>query len=420
MQLDKNPEVQQVEAKKKRRTLRGGLGLPIGSLLFAAPQFSGYEGGGEGGGLGESADATSINEMIHVAKDLQETIKKSGKNYEVYDIEEAGIPLYTAQFEPNMNDKQVGAFPQNEGKKYLAHIRNPETNKIVQIEYANPGLQVEEPKEKKPFAPKKKKGGKLPRHWSAKYWAATPVKSLLAEIINPDEIDVATLKFNDELNPLLWEEDGKLKEEIRTQLLKIAAEFIKSCKIEEYKYNDIVLVGSMANYTYTPQSDIDVHIVVDFSQFKAEEEILGEYFDAKKDLWSNNHDIKINGHNVECYVQNSEEPYTSLGVYSLMKDEWVREPLKKMISVDEGNIQVKAAAFMNTIDKLEERLKNGEDVVDDLKKVKDKIKNMRKNGLYKEGEYSTENLVFKVLRNSGYLQKLINLKNNNMDQNLSL
>jgi antitoxin component YwqK of YwqJK toxin-antitoxin module len=80
---------------------------------------------------------------------------------------------------------------------------------------------------------------------------------------------------------------------------------------------------------------------------------------------------------------------------------------------------MKVTAFMNAIDKMEERFKNGEDVALELKKIKDKIKNMRKNGLYKEGEYSTENLVFKVLRNSGYLEKVINLKNNNMDQNLS-
>lgn len=418
MSLNNEQQVQS-EAKKKK-SLRGRLGLPIGGILFTSPQFTGYEGGGEGGGLGES-DGASVNEMIHIAKDLQEKIKNGGKNYEVYDIEEAGIPLYTAQFEPDMTDKQVGQFPQNEGKKFTAHVKNPDTGKIIQIEYANPSLQIEQPKEKKPTKGKKPKdGSKHPRHWSAKYWSAIPIKQILGEIISPDEVDVTTLKFNDELNPLLFNEDGKLKEDVRNQLLKIAIEFIKSCKIEQYKYSNIVLVGSMANYTYTPQSDIDVHIVTDFSQFKADEEILGEYFNAKKDLWSTNHDIKINGHVVECYVQNAEEPYTSIGVYSLINDEWLREPLKRMVSVDEGNIQLKAAAFMNMIDKMEERFKNGEDVTIELKKVKDKIKNMRKNGLYKEGEYSTENLVFKVLRNNGYLQKVINLKNNNIDQNLSL
>ncbi len=427
MSLANEQELQE-KRKKRKKSLRGHLGLPIGGVMYLAPQFDSFD-GGDGGG-----DGGGMEEMIQVAKDLQEMINKRGKNYEVYDVleeeEEAGIARYTAQFQPDMNDKEVGSFPQNENveiadKTYQVHVKNKETGKIVEIAYSDPNLKIKKAKSKKPvqaelyeIADEEPKNPN-PRKWSAKYWGKNSVKNLLAEIIRPDEVDVTVLKFNDELNPLIWEGDEMI-EEVRDTLLKIAIEFIKSCRLEEYKYKDIVLVGSMANYTYTPQSDIDIHIVVDFNQFKLEEEIIGEYFDAKKDLWSANHDIKIKGHNVECYIQNSQEPYTSIGVFSIANNEWVRTPIKKFVTVDEGNIQLKAATLMNCIDKLEERLKNGEDVVAELKKVKDKIKNMRKSGLYKEGEYSTENLVFKVLRNSGYLEKLINLKNNNMDQNLSI
>jgi predicted nucleotidyltransferase len=411
------------EAKNhKNKSLRGTLGLPITGVLYSAPQFSVNEDEG-------------LGEMIQVAKDLQEEFGKAKKNYEVYDVEEAAvIPAYSGEFQPDMNDKEVGSFPENNtcnedselaDKTYKVQVKNNDTGKIIAIDYSDPNLKVKKQKAKKPIQPElyevkdEEPKNQNPRKWSAKYWETTQIKSLLAEIINPDQVDVQTLKFNEELNPLIW--DGEeIKPEVRDQLLKIATEFIKSCKLDDYKYKDIVFVGSMANYTYTPQSDIDIHIIVDFNQFKVDEEILGEYFDTKKDMWSNTHDIRIKGHVVECYVQNSQEPYTSLGVYSLAKNEWIRKPVKKFITVDEGNVQLKAAAFMNAIDKLEERFKNGEDVVIELKKLKDKIKNMRKNGLYKEGEYSTENLVFKVLRNSGYLEKLINLKNNNMDQNLSL
>jgi hypothetical protein len=159
---------------------------------------------------------------------------------------------------------------------------------------------------------------------------------------------------------------------------------------------------------------------MDFNQFKLDDNIIGEYFDAKKDLWSETHDINIKGHIVECYIQNSQEPYTSFGVYSLVKNKWVRKPIKKFVNVDEGDIQLKASKYMNAIDNLEKRFDKGEDIINDAKNIKNKIKNLRKNGLYKEGEYSIENLVFKVLRNSGYLEKLINLKNNNLDKNLSI
>jgi predicted nucleotidyltransferase len=418
-----------IEENKKKRTLRGILGMPIGGVLFNSPQINDYNGGDS-----EFGDGGGVDEMINVVKEMH---KRVGKKYEIYDIEEAGLP--TQIFEPNMNDKQVGSFPLNneekdvtlnkptkgDVKKYKVYVKNPETGKIVKVNFGDPNMSIkrDNPERKKSFRARHKcdtaKDKTTPRYWSCKFWSNTPVKNLLSEIIKPDEVDITGLKFNDELNPLIWDEEN-IKTEVRDALLKIAIEFIKSCKLDAYKYKDIVLVGSMANHTYTPQSDIDLHIIVDFNQFKIDEEILGEFFDAKKDLWLENHDIQIKGHLVECYIQNSQEPYTSLGVYSLMNNEWVRKPVKKFITIDEADIQLKAAALMNTIDKLEKRLKNGEDVVTDLQKVKQRIKNMRKNGLYKEGEYSTENLVFKILRNSGYLEKLINLKNNNIDQNLSI
>jgi predicted nucleotidyltransferase len=419
-----------IEENKKKRTLRGILGMPIGGVLFNSPQINDYNGGDS-----EFGDGGGVDEMISVVKEMH---KRVGKKYEIYDIEEGGLP--TQIFEPNMNDKQVGSFPANNNeekdvtlnkptkgdvKKYKVHVKNPETGKIVKVNFGDPNMSIkrDNPERKKSFRARHKcdtaNDKTTPRYWSCKFWSNTPVKNLLSEIIKPDEVDVSALKFNDELNPLIWDEE-EIKPEVRDMLLKIAIEFIKSCKLDAYKYKDIVFVGSMANFTYTPQSDIDLHIIVDFNQFKIDDEMLGEFFDAKKVLWLENHDIRIKGHVVECYVQNSQEPYTSLGVYSLVKNEWIRKPVKKFITVDEGDIQLKAAAFMNAIDKLETRLKNGEDVVVDLQKVKERIKNMRKNGLYKEGEYSTENLVFKILRNSGYLEKIINLKNNNMDQNLSL
>lgn len=415
MAIMTNDNLEQIDEKRKKKSLRGMLGVPVGHILSMSPQFglnSVMDNSGDGIDSGGGVD-----EMIQVVKEMQDIIKKSKKNYEVYDVQESGIPLYTGQFQANMTDKMVEGGDTSE-EMYEVHVKNPENGKIITIKHKKP--ENVKPR-KSPILKKKKTDTDVinPRGWSSSYWSGRSVKELLAEIIEPDNVDVSQLKFNDELCPLLWD-DLELKEDVRDALLKIAIAFIKSCKIDDYKYKDIVLVGSMANYTYTPQSDIDIHIVVDFNQFKVDETILGEYFDTKKDLWSMNHDVKIKGHAVECYIQNSNEPYTSIGVYSLAKDEWVREPVKKFVTVDEGNIQLKAATFMNAIDKLEKRLKNGEDVVNDLTVVKDKIKNMRKSGLYKEGEYSTENLVFKVLRNSGYLEKLINLKNNNIDQNLSI
>jgi hypothetical protein len=53
-------------------------------------------------------------------------------------------------------------------------------------------------------------------------------------------------------------------------------------------------------------------------------------------------------------------------------------------------------------------------------KLKEKFRTMRSAGLKKAGEYSIENLVFKELRNRGYLDKVNDYILSTQDENLSL
>ena len=55
-----------------------------------------------------------------------------------------------------------------------------------------------------------------------------------------------------------------------------------------------------------------------------------------------------------------------------------------------------------------------------MEKIKEKLKNYRKSGLEKEGEFSYENLVFKFLRRSGHIEKLFNMLNKTTNKELSI
>jgi hypothetical protein len=57
----------------------------------------------------------------------------------------------------------------------------------------------------------------------------------------------------------------EIKPEVRKALLKIAYEFIQSLDVKT-PIVDIIFTGSMANYNYTDQSDIDLHILYDFDE----------------------------------------------------------------------------------------------------------------------------------------------------------
>ena len=83
-------------------------------------------------------------------------------------------------------------------------------------------------------------------------------------------------------------------------------------------------------------------------------------------------------------------------------------------------VKDKASLIMTEIDDLEENFKknkNIEIISSKAKKIYDKIKKIRKEGLNtKKSEMSNGNIIFKVLRRSGYLEKIIDLKKDTYDK----
>jgi ankyrin repeat protein len=231
------------------------------------------------------------------------------------------------------------------------------------------------------------------------------------------EEDYANFEIHDVLNQKLYVNESLLPE-VRKKLMKIAAEFIKFIKVKA-PIKDIIITGSSSNFNYSDKySDIDLHIVYDFADIDDNVELVKEYLNAKKTLWNEEYDITINGIEVELYAQDSEEPHEATGVYSLLRDKWVRKPSKIDVELDISGAEKKADALMDFIDR---QLGAKECKSDCLNKIKDKIKKMRKAGLdSKEGEFSTENLAFKILRRSGYIQKVWDAETQNYEDELSL
>jgi hypothetical protein len=136
-------------------------------------------------------------------------------------------------------------------------------------------------------------------------------------------------------------------------------------------------------------------------------------------LWSDRLPIQIKGHDVELYFQDSAEPHHSSGTYSLVNDEWIRKPTKKIVNIDSADVQLKSADIMNAIDDLENNI-NEKNFLKKHEALKNRIKKYRQTGLDTGGEFSIENLVFKILRNTGYLEKMVGLKNDYLMHELSL
>jgi hypothetical protein len=142
----------------------------------------------------------------------------------------------------------------------------------------------------------------------------------------------------------------------------------------------------------------------------------------KKALFNKNHDIKIFGYEVELYVEGEEDAHFSSGVYSLLYDEWQHKPEKENTNIDKDTVERKAQQWMDIIDGVLENIEDEDidDAKDLLEKYNEKLRKFRTCGLEKNGEYSSENLVFKILRRNGYLEKLRGASQKILEKGLSM
>lgn len=234
-----------------------------------------------------------------------------------------------------------------------------------------------------------------------------------------------SFEIQSELNPKIWDKVGRkytMKPEVRERLLEIAYQFLDYLDIDLI-VTDIVLTGSLANYNWSKYSDFDIHIIANYNQFPTSQlELYKELFMLKKALFNKNHDIKIFGYETELYVEGEDDAHFSSGVYSLLYNDWQHEPEKEDIKIDKETIKRKAKQWMEIIDGVLDNIE-GEDIDDAkemIEKYKEKLRKFRTCGLEKNGEYSSENLVFKILRRNGYLEKLRGASHKILEKGLSM
>ena len=250
----------------------------------------------------------------------------------------------------------------------------------------------------------------------------------ITELVEPDDVDLSSFNIKKHLNPKFWD-DGHLDTRIRLKLLDIADDFFDSLGVDWVEPEDVIITGSLANYNWNKKySDIDLHILVDYEDVDERVDFVREYFTMKKNEWNEKHkNLRIFGFPVEVYVQDANEPHASSGVYSIDRDEWITEPdMGKIRSgkVDKKHVREMVSTYMNKIDCLIDIYKSHKDdeyemrkVAEDATEMFDEIKKLRKDDLAKYGrEMCDGNIIFKALRRSDYIGKLITLKNLTYDK----
>lgn len=245
-----------------------------------------------------------------------------------------------------------------------------------------------------------------PGQWKRKW------KQMVEETLGLGDVASKTAQYHSTLNPLLWGPGNTLKDDVRIKLLQMADAYEKTWTAYHPTVIDVILTGSNANYNWTEYSDIDVHLVYAVTSIPAYNaygeqqtddeyrERVEEYLHQCKGLFNMNN-LKVMGINVEVFPQRLGEPLSATGIFSLRNNRWISEPNFEPPRFNHPAIVAKAEYLAREIDfALDFRS------LYQLETLNTKIADLRRAGLQREGEFSTENMVFKVLRNAGAIGRL--------------
>jgi hypothetical protein len=248
---------------------------------------------------------------------------------------------------------------------------------------------------------------------------------ILQKFLEFNKKDLEPIKsfyLKESLNPKLWD-DFNLDGEVREDLLKIGKDFFDSIELE-CEVKDIVFCGSLCNYNWSEKySDYDLHIIIDFKDVDENLELVEKLCDYAKKKWNLEHDIFLKGFEVEVAIQDEKDLKESIktnrmgGAFSVMKNKWLKKPEKVEFVPDEKTIKKKATAIMEVVDEIESKIEEDKYpiVENKLDSIWKKIKKSRQSGLEEGGEFSTGNLVFKLLRRNGYVAKVMDMKKTSYD-----
>lgn len=128
-------------------------------------------------------------------------------------------------------------------------------------------------------------------------------------------------KFNEKLNPIIWDENQKMKEDFKAKVINV----IKSFCVD----NNLELVGSLiyggnAGYQYGPNSDADISVYIDWEKTDTNKyDELAEKLRDKKFVVDN-----VEVHFMLKSPEETEQVEANENVYDIINETWIQEPVK--------------------------------------------------------------------------------------------
>jgi DNA-directed RNA polymerase subunit H (RpoH/RPB5) len=335
----------------------------------------------------------------------QETQTISGKDFadlrQKLKDQTKDISIDPNSIEINMDNYSISYQLGNKKIKVISLIYDDSgqlENRLITVKNQNPTLEIIE----------KGKSGNI-------NWVVSIILANLEESLNEVKIpsklksDIE-IEYHKNLNPKFWL-NNHLKSNIRKNLLNLGKYYFNNLQLDpKVKLKDIIFTGSLANYNYTNSSDIDLHIIIDYKDVSDDVDFVMNYFLQKRAAWEVSNDVKIGSYPVEIYVQDiNEQTVGKSAMYSILNNKWIKKPKYKLPEVDRHLVTQKVNKYLDIFKKIS-TMKDSLNKIESYDKVLKKIKKERGEATQTEGEFSVNNLVFKVLRNKKVFDNIKNDK----------
>ena len=207
------------------------------------------------------------------------------------------------------------------------------------------------------------------------------------------------------LNPIFFYRDNSIKSEIKEVLYSRARAFVSELGLKPEDIEDLLIVGSQASFDYASGSDVDVTILLDRGLNLTKDDLRSLSFAAS--LYTYKMSPSIDGLDLNFYLSHrnigSLRP-AKQGIYSLGKNKWLKPPSR----LCEAHPNYIASKTNSIIELIEECVQDDSQSADGCAEMLlKKLKRYRISGLKSEkGEASTQNMVWRLLSRSGYIQSL--------------
>ena len=103
------------------------------------------------------------------------------------------------------------------------------------------------------------------------------MKSLFEDITGYASMNKESFEVKDSLHPKFWIVEDTLHPQISKRLIEISQDFLEGLDIE-VELKDLRFTGSLASFSWSTYSDIDLHLVVDFDSLDEDTDFIRDYF----------------------------------------------------------------------------------------------------------------------------------------------